>query len=366
MQKFKYSPVVAIRILLLCFPLLLPSLSLAKTANKENVLKLWKLTQIDVLVENLKASTLSGKQNLLADLAEENKNKVKAIVEKDFATLKPHMKGYMISRGSSTQLQKALNWVETPLGKKISEMKLIPLSLFTDPEIPIPTKEPELSRDRDLLKKKFEATMYTVFNGFTEKTLAHFMVLQNHTLPPEKRLGDKELDQQIKLAMVKVSPVTQQILPHVFNTNFGSLSLEELTVTLNFLASDAGKSYTDLLFDAYKYALTKTEPPALLSLSKLFEDELSVLSPYSKKKLNHKQERELMALLIKQHGKATVIRAMLDARYGQMTILKNGEEVEVSGRPNHKLVTLDTLMKDLGKSGKSIREFYQVLQKRLR
>jgi len=355
-----------LRILFLCLCILAPLNAQAKSANKQTVLKLWKTTQIDVLIDNLKSSTMSGNQSLIKDLAEENKKKIQAIVEKDFETLKPHMKGYMISRGSTTLLKKALKWVNTPLGKKITEMKIIPQSLFADPEVPIPVKEPELSRDRSLIKKKFEAQFYTVFNNFTEKTQAHFIVLQNHTQPPEKRLSDKELDQKIKLAMVKVSPVTQKIIPHVFDRNYSSLSLEELTVTMNFMTSDAGKSYTDLLFDAYKYAITKTEPKALLALSKLFEDELSILSPYSKKKITQKKERELMALLVKQHGKATVIRAMIDARHGQMTIKQKGEYVEVYGRPNQNLVTLDTLLKDLGKSRKDIREFYKILQKRLR
>jgi hypothetical protein len=238
--------------------------------------------------------------------------------------------------------------------------------LFSDPEAPIPVKEAEISKDRELLKTKFKGLMFTPANGFSEHTLAHFLTLQNHTRPPNHRLTEVELKQKIKISKVKLSSITQAVIPHAFDRNFGELSLEEVTVTLNFLASDAGKAFTDLALDAYAYAITQTEPKALLELSKLFEDELSILSPYSKKKISASKARELMALLIKRHGKSTIIRAMIEARHGQMTIVKNGEEKEVYGRPNHKLVTLDTLMKDLERSGKDIREFYKIVQEKLR
>ena len=91
-----------------------------------------------------------------------------------------------------------------------------------------------------------------------------------------------------------------------------------------------------------------------------------MLSPYSKAKLSDAQQRQLMALLIKEHGKPIVIRAMLEARNGEMTIMYKGEDKEVFGRPNQEYVTLDTLMRDLDRSGKDIREFYKIVQKYLR
>ncbi len=354
------------RTLLLVTIMALPMASQAKNSNKEVVIKLWNATYIDSLLENLKASIFSGRQNLLAGLAEENAKKVKLIVEKDFATLKPHMQGFMIQRGNRTKLAHALKWIETPLGQKIAKLKIIPQSLFSDPESPIPVKSPEISRERQVYKKKFEGLLFSPMTSFTEQTLEHFLTLENHTKAPNKRLQQKELVQKIKIAKVKVNPVIQQIIPHSFDRNFSDLSLEELTVTMNFLESEAGRTYLELLVNAYTYGLTQTTPKALLSLSKLYESELSILSPYSKKKISSAKERELMALLIKQHGKATIIRAMVEAKNGEMTIIKKGEEQQVFGRPNQKYVTLDTLIKDLNASHKDIRQFYIIVQKKLR
>ena len=352
--------------ILIATPFTRPAEAASNTANKEVVLKLWKMVELDSLLGNIKASMYSGKDNILDGLAGGSEKKIKAIVEHDFALLKPHMQGYMIKQGSSTKLVKAYKWLNTPLGKKVSGMKIISNGLFSDPEAPIPVKDPEISIERQLLKKKFKTLMFAPEKGFSEHTLAHFITLQNHTKPPAQRLTDVEISQKIKIGQVKLSAITQAVIPHVFDRNYTDLSLEETTVTLNFLASDAGKSFTDLILDAFAYAITQTEPKALLEMSKLFEDELSILSPYSKKKINAKQERELMSLLLNRHGKATIIRAMVEARNGKMTIMRKGEEEEVYGRPNQNYVSLDTLMTDLGKSGKSIREFYKIVQKKLR
>jgi hypothetical protein len=348
------------------FSLTNTALAASNIANKEVVLKLWKTTKLDSLLDNIKASMYSGKENLLDGLAPESEKKIRAIVDKDFALLKPHMQGYMIKQGSSTKLNTAYKWIVTPLGQKISKLEIIPNGLFADPEAPIPVKEAEMSKERELLKTKFKTLMFAPEKNFAEYTLAHFLTLQNHTRPPNQRLTDTELDQKIKISKVKLSGIIQAVVPHVFDRNYNDLSLEEVTVTLNFLGSEAGKAFTDLILDAYAYAITQTQPKALLELSKLFEDELSILSPYSKKQISGEKARELMSLLIKRHGKPTIIRAMIEARNGQMTIVKNGEEREVFGRPNHKLVTLDTLMKDLGRSGKDIRQFYAIVQKKLR
>ncbi len=352
--------------LLITVPLSSYAASSSKNANKEVVLKLWKIVQLDSLLDNIKASMYSGSENILDGLAKESEKKIRAIVDKDFALLKPHMQGYMIKQGSSTKLITAYKWINTPLGQKISKMKVISNGLFSDPEAPIPVKDPEISREREQLKKKFKQLMFAPANEFSRHTLAHFLTLQNHTKPPAQRLSDVEITQKIKIAQVKLSPITQSTIPHVFDRNYSELSLEEVTVTLNFLASSAGKGFTDLVLDAYAYALTQTQPKALLAMSKLFEDELSILSPYSKKTISAKQERELMSLLIKRHSKSTIIRAMVEARNGEMTIIKNGDEQEVFGRPNQKFITLDTLMVDLRKSGKSIRDFYKIVQKKLR
>jgi len=136
---------------------------------------------------------------------------------------------------------------------------------------------------------------------------------------------------------------------------------------LNYLDSEAGRHYNDLLLDAYIDATKVTRPKTLLQISKLFGDEMAILSPYSKEKLTEAKQRELMAMLIKQYGKPSIIRAMVDARAGQITIkTKDGDTKEVYGRPNHQLVTLDTLMTDLSKSGMDIRGFYKILQKQQR
>jgi len=338
----------------------------AKTANKEVVLKLWATTQIDVLLSNLKESIYSGEQGLLNDLDKTNSKKIRKIVDRDFATLKPHMQGFMIQRGNGAKLNQALKWFSTPLGQKISKQKLIPLILFSDPEALVPAKQPDISRQRKRFKKNFETLLYSSVAMITNQILDHYLTLNNHTKAPGKRLGNKKLIQDIKIAKLRTSGQVQQILPHTFDRNFSQLSLEELTVTMSFLTSEAGKAYLDLLVDAFVYGLTQTQPTALLSLSKVYENELSILSPYSKKKISAAKERQLMSLLIKTHGKSVIIQAMVEAKNGEMTIIKNGEEQQVFGRPNKKYITLGTLMRDLGLSNKDIREFYVIVQKKIR
>lgn len=335
-------------------------------ANKDLVLKLWSANAGDALLENIKDSLITGEQNLLTGLEQKNTESVKKIVNDNFVDIKAHMLEYMTINGRSTQLKRAHNWLVTPMGEKVAKLKLLALDLFADPEAGIPVKEPELSPERVALQKRFEKLVFSNANTFQTATLEHFMTLQNQTRQPEQRWSDQTLDAQIKSASVKVSGITTQVLPHVFNRLYTDLSLEEVTVILNYLDSEAGRHYNDLLLDAYLDALKTTRPKALLQLSKLFEDTLSILSPYSKEKLTDAKQRELMALLIKEHGKATIIRAMIDARAGQITIKTADDTKEVYGRPNQDLVTLDTLMTDLGKSGMDIRRFYQVLQKQLR
>ena len=335
----------------------------AKNSNADYIATLWDSYHVDYLLDNIKASLYSGENNLIGGLEKANADKIKAIVDQNYVDINKHMKAYMAKQGRSTLFVKSIQWFKTPLGEKLTKLNTIPNSLFVDPEAGIPTKEPEVSRERLQLKKKFEGLMYGPANGFIIGTHEHFMTLQNYTKQPNNRLQPKQLEQQIQLATVKLRNITAQILPFVYYRNYNDLSLEEVTVLLNYLDSDAGRGFTDLLLEAYLDAIKVTQPTALLSLSKLFENELSVLSPYSKVKLSDAQRRELMALLIKEHGKPVVIRAMLEARNGEMTIKYKGEDKEVMGRPNQDFVTLDTLMRDLDRSGKDIREFYKIVQK---
>lgn len=339
---------------------------LANNENRQLVAKLWPATGGDMLLERIKTSMLTGEENLLAGLEAENSQKIQAIVEQNFVDIKAHMLDYMIRNGRSTMLKQAHNFLETPLGVKLSKMNLNSQSLFNDPETGVPISRDDLSPERAELQSRFGRLMYATVNTYLSATLEHFMTLQNHTRPPELRKTDKELEQQIKLASVKLGGVTTQFLPHVFTRTYSELSLEELTVYINYLDSEGGKHVTDLMLDAYLDALVTTRPKVLLSMSKLFEDELAILSPYSKEKLSDAKQRELMAMLIKQHGKATIIRAMLEARAGQMTIKSGGDTKEVYGRPSQELVSLDTLMMDLDRSGMDIRRFYQIVQKKLR
>lgn len=331
------------------------------------VLKLWKANADDLLLDNIKTSLLNGDQNLLKGLTDQNADKIKKIVDENFVDIKNSMLQYMAQNGRSTLLKQAYNWIVTPMGQKISGQQVFALMLFTDPEAGIPVKKPELSPERAGLQTRFEKIMFSDINTFQTTTLEYFMALQNQSRQPEQRWTDVQLDQQIKSATVNVSGITSQVLPHVYNRLFGNLSLEEVTVVLNFLDSEGGRNYNDLLLDAYIDATKTTRPKVLLAISKLFDDALSILSPYSKEKLTEEKQRELMALLIKQNGKPTVIRAMIDARAGLITIkTPDNDTKEVYGRPNHELVSLDTLMMDLSKSGMDIRGFYKILQKQLR
>ena len=359
---------VCTSLLLLSSPTL--AFSSATTPDKGNqalVLKLWQMNDDDILLDNIKASLINGDKNLLSGLAEKNVAAVKKIVDSNFVDIKAYMLQYMALNGRSTQLKRAYNWLDTPMGHKISKLHLFAIAMFTDPESRIPVKPPELSPERADLQKRFEKILFSNVNTFQTATLEHFMALQNQTKQPDQRMSDTQLDQQTKSASVSVSGITSQVLPHVFNRLFADLSLEETTVVLNFLDSEGGRHYNDLLLDAYIDALKNTRPKALLQISKLFDDELSILSPYSKEKLTDAKQRELMALLIKQYGKPAIIRAMIDARAGLITIkTKDNDTKEVYGRPNHELVSLDTLMTDLSKSGKDIRGFYKILQRQLR
>jgi len=338
----------------------------ADTGNQSLVYKLWKINDSDLLLDNIKSSLINGKTNLLSGLSDNNAVKIKQIVDENFNQIKAHMLQYMAQKGSSTQLKSAFNWLETPMGKKISGQHLFALMMFTDPETPIPVKVPTQSPERSQLQDRFERIIFTDVNTFQTATLALFMTLENQTRQPEQRLTDLQLEQQIKSASVGVSSITNQVLPHVFDRLFSTLSLEETTVVINFLDSAGGRQYDDLLLDAYRDAISVTLPDTLLQISKLFDSTLSILSPYSKEKLTDAKQRELMALLIKQNGKPTIIRAMIEARAGQITITTpDGDTKEVYGRPSHKLVTLDTLMTDLARSGMDIRGFYKVLQKQL-
>lgn len=338
----------------------------ANDANKNLIYKLWEINATDKLLNDVRLTLLEGEKSLVAGLEKGQADDIRKIVKQNFNSLKPLMIAYMAKNGRTSNFTKAYNWLVTPLGKKISKMELASKSIFSDPEAGVPKKMPEFSKERTALLTKFENLIYAPASSFLFTTMEHFTYLHNHTKPPNKRLSEKNLDQSIKLINVKIGTITTQLLPHIFKKSYGKLSLEEVTVYLNFQASTAGTSYTNLFIDAYIHALKKSRDKALLSLSKLFEDELSILSPYSKKKITSKKARELMAMLIKRHGKQTIIRAMLDARNGQMTIIFNGDEREVTGRPNHKYVTMDTLMMDLDKSGKNIRKFYLIVQEKLR
>ena len=351
-------------LLISCSLLSTPALT-ASNSNADYINFLWKSYNVDKLLGNMQSSMYSGENNLIGGLEKENADKIKAIVDRNYADIYKHMNDYMAKNGRSTLLVKSIKWFKTPLGEKLTNLNTIPNSLYVDPEAGIPTKEPEVSRERLGLKKKFEGLMFGPANAFVTGTHAHFMTLQNHAKQPNNRLQPKQLEQQIQLTDVKLRNITSQTLPFAYYRNYNELSLEEVTVLLNYLDSDAGRGFTDLLVEAYLDAIKVTQPSALLSLSKLFENELSVLSPYSKTKLTDAEQRQLMALLIKEHGKAVVIRAMLEARNGEMTIMYKGEDKEVVGRPNQDFVTLDTLMRDLDRSGKDIREFYKIVQKYL-
>lgn len=335
----------------------------SKNSNTDYMAYLWGSYQVDALLENIKASLYSGENNLIAGLEKTNAEKIKAIVDQNYVDIKKRMQAYMAKSGRSTLLIKSIKWFKTPLGEKLSKLNTIPNSLFVDPEAAIPVKEPEVSRERLELKKKFEGLMFGPANSFIIATNEHFMTLQNHTKQPNNRLQPRQLEQQIQLSNVKLRNITTQTLPHAYFRNYNDLSLEEVTVLLNYLDSDAGRGFTDLLVEAYLNAIKVTQPTALLSLSKLSENELAVLSPHSKAKLSDTEQRQLMALLIKEHSKPVIIRAMLEARNGEMTIMYKGEEKEVVGRPNQEFVTLDTLMRDLDRSGKDIRDFYKIVQK---
>lgn len=339
----------------------------AGSSNMALVNKIWKLSDDDQLLANIKASMISGKKNLLNDLTQKQVESIKKILDTNFADIRQAMLVYMARTGRSTQLQQYYAWLDSPMGHKVSKMHLFAQMLFRDPETPIPVSPPQISAARSKLQNRFIKILFTDYNSFQTATMEQFMALQNQTRQPEQRWSDTQLEQQTRLATVSLSGISSQVLPVVFDTEFKDLSLEEVTVVLNFLNSDTGRYYDDLLVDAFIHASRSTRPDSLLQISKLFDSQTAILSQYSKVKLTPEKQRDLMAMLIKQYGIATIIPAMIDARNGQITIkMPNGSTKEVYGRPNHKFVNLDTLMTDLSKSGMNIRGFYKVLQNHLR
>lgn len=335
--------------------------------NMAVVQKLWNQNDDDLLLDKIKTSLLTGDKSLLNGLTQNNADSIEKIVDANFVAIKAYMLQYMAQHGRSTLFKKASAWLDTPTGKKVSKQHLFARMLFTDPDAGIPVKPPALSSERSELQQRFITILFSDVETLQTATLGHFMALQNQTRQPELRLGDIQLKQQINLATVNLSNITSQVLPYVFDRLFKDLSLEEVTVVMDFLDSDAGRQYDDLLVDAYLKALKATRPRTLLQISKLFNSQLAILSQYSTEKISPAQQRELMALLIKHYGKATVIQAMVEARNGEITIKgPDGYFKEVYGRPSRRLVTLDTLMMDLSKSGKDIRGFYQILQQQLR
>lgn len=358
-----------IAVSLLCSFSLAASAENAKPANSNKTLaeKIWNLNGDNLLLASIEASMISGKKNLLNDLTQAQISSIKKILDANFVHIKQAMLQYMASTGRATQLQQYYTWLETPMGQKVAKMHLFAQMMFSDPEAGIPVKPPVLSDARAKLQNRFIQILYNDYNSLQSATMAQFMALQNQTRQPEQRWSDTQLEQQTRLATVNLSSISSQVIPYVFDTQFKDLSLEEVTVVLNFMNSDTGRYYDDLLVDAFIHASRSTRPETLLAISKLFDSQTAILSQYSKVKLTAAKQRELMAMLIKQYGKPTIIRAMIDARNGEITInVPGGGTKEVYGRPNHKLVSLDTLMTDLGKSGMDIRGFYKVLQYHLR
>jgi hypothetical protein len=70
--------------------------------------------------------------------------------------------------------------------------------------------------------------------------------------------------------------------------------------------------------------------------------------------------------LIKEYGKATIIRTILLTRASQITIEANGELQTSTGTPDENSVTPRTICADMTQAGLSVEEFSTQLQERKR
>lgn len=328
--------------------------------------RIWVLSGGDKTLSQIKAGLSSGEGHLSVAIDKPMADKITEVLNQALDPVPVLYQDYIAKNGKTDQLASIVKWLESPFGKKVreAEAKAPPLQ-YHELERTIPLKEPKFSKEREVLYKRYEKIAYETNYKFISETSDFYMVVNNGIKPPTERTAAKDMEQALKLNRVKMSELTRQLLPHLFASTYREMIVDELKIYIDFLESEPGRAYLNLNTDAYVNALQKTRPDVLLKLAGIFEDELAVLSPYSKEVLSDARQKQLMTTMLKRFGKPPLIGAILEIRGGQMTIVRNGVEQEVYGRPNQDFVTVDTLMKDMRKARYDLRRYYQVVQKRV-
>lgn len=345
----------------------LTNITYAKKESKLEMTKeVWVLFGHDKVLEEILNGLLSTETGLLANLNKEQSAKVTIIIKDNFAEIRRLMIRHISENASRSELKQMISWGKKPVGKKSLRDFAHARLLFNDMNPSMLQTAPELSSQRQKLMHNFESIYYEYTRRLLMSITDYQYTLYNATLGPEKRQSEKEIKHTLDRLSVEVNQVAKKKLPHIFDRSYRKLSLEEVSVFIKFHKKPYTKAYHKIFYDALEYAIAQVKPKAVLKFASIFEDELAILSPYSKEKISTKKQRELLAILIKQYGKGPIIQAMIEIRSGQITIMHKDEEKEVYGRPNQDLVTIDTLMLDLQRSGSDLRKLYVIIQKKLR
>jgi hypothetical protein len=347
-------------------PLTAATPAAALNTNKELALKIWTLTNGDKTLSHIKAGLGGSESQMSLSIDKSMAEKIIAVLNQAFDPVPAQIQGYVAEKANPEQLTAIIKWLESFYGKKVREAEAKSQIQYNDLERNVPLKEPKFSKEREALYKRYERVALEATNKIITETVEFYLVINNSTKPPTERIAPKELEQTLKLNRVKMQSLTQQLLPHLFAATYRDLIVDEVKVYVDFLETPAGQSYLQLNSDAYVHALRKTRPEVLLKLAGIFEDELAVLSPYSKETFSEAKQNQLMVTMLKRFGKAALVSAILEVRGGQITILRNNQEQEVFGRPNQDFITVNTLMKDMRKAKLDIRRYYQLVQKHAR
>lgn len=334
--------------------------------NLELAKKIWLLTNGDKTITHIKTGLGGSESQMSISIDKSMAEKIIAVLNQAFDPVPEQIQGYVAEKGDTEQLTAIIKWLESFYGKKVREAEAKMQIQYNELERTVPLKEPKFSKEREALYKRYERIALEANTKFIAETVEFYTVINNSTKPPTERIAPKQLEQMLKLNQVKMNSLTQQLLPHLFASTYRDLIVDELKVYIDFLETPAGQSYLQLTTDSYVYALRKTRPEVLLKLAGIFEDELAILSPYSKEALSEAKQHQLLVTMMKRFGKHALIGAILEVRGGQITILRNNQEQEVFGRPNQDFITVNTLMKDMHKAKLDIRRYYQLVQKHAR
>ena len=329
--------------------------------------KIWLFTNGDKTLAQLKNGLSGGDSQLSISIDKPMAEKINGVLGQAFDPIPGLFEEHIARTGKPEQLAEIVKWLDSPFGKKVreAESKAPPLQ-YNELERTIPLKAPNFSKEREQLYKRYDKVAYASTARMITETVEFYLVVNNGIKPPTERTAPKELDQAVKLSRARMDGLTQQLLPHLFASTYRDMIVDELGIYIKFLETDAGQAYLRLTSDAYVAALKQVRPAVLLRLADIFDDELAVLSPYSKEVLSPQKQRQLLQTMIKRYGKPPLIGAILEIRGGQITIIRHGAQQEMFGRPSQDLVTIDTILKDLAVAKVDLRRYYQTVQKRIK